>query len=92
VTGLGLLVVAVLLLLVGVAATWLLVTGPGLLVVAVLLLLVGVLPTWLLVTGPGLLVVGMLLLFVGVDGIALLTETSNHDDAFFFPPLFLATR
>jgi hypothetical protein len=85
VTGPGLLVVAVLLLLLGVLPAWLLVTGPGLLVVVVLLLLLGVLPAWLLVTGPGLLVVGMLLLFVGVEGIALLTETSNHDDAFFFP-------
>jgi hypothetical protein len=44
---------------------------------------------WLLVTGPGLLVVAVFLLLVGVDGIALLTETSNHGDAFFFPRLFL---
>jgi hypothetical protein len=66
----------------GVAAAWLLVTGLGLLVVAA---------AWLLVIGPGLLVVATswFLVLVGVDGIKLLTETSNHGDAFFFPFSFL---
>ena len=44
---------------------------------------------WLLVTGSGLLVVAVMLLLVGVDGTALLTETSNHGDAFLAPRLFL---
>jgi hypothetical protein len=52
----------------------------------------GVPAAWLLVTGPGLLVVAALLILVGVDGTKLLTETSNHGDAFFFPFPFLQDK